>query len=1150
MSRTMFPAAALDPRWSFDNIPVLGGTAPVYGFGSLYFAATDGQLHAVDFQSGLERWVAPNLGPSSLRTPVRWGSVLLVTDSGANVLYAVDAVTGNTNWSVSIPASGPLSAPCAGTGAYPANSGDQALIPMLYLSDGSNIYSVALPDDSGHSVTTIYTSANPGSIANGIPPLFDSASRTILFLEGQNLTALQPPPAGVTAWSAGWQTAVGNSPTPPVAGQGRVYVANSNTNSATVMAIDIVTGLSLSSPTLSTAVNSALCFDGSLVYVPGAAGTLFALDPSELTESWNQTPGGPLTTSPISSDGMVYVGSGDGNLYALDIASGGGSGVSLTVGDALQYVAKVSNGTVYFGTQSLLMSQNLQQIERQFLVRSELIEQMEPGLSNAPLPTATYRTEVSVFHVDKTARVNESVKIWASEPVTITIGGQVYSIDAHNPVALQTDSSGQISMSVAANPAVQAGSATGLATPSLKVWGDFMNPGERVLMYPDQPLHHRLSVLSGDQLLAAHSYNAGDLKSPGDALIPSVYQTSEAASAIASTVNNAIGLQQSASNAGAANRYLAYPGTMQGVFYQPQDAPAFRPAPAGNWQLTIPANQSAPTFQNLSSTQAFEIAQNLGHGPSALPESFWGDLEDFADDVVNGVEQVATLVWNTIEGAVTATIQSLEKGWKFVVNTVEDAVTVLAGVFKSIGAAIEKVIEALSLIFSWNDILKIQQKLVNQVNNAFSDAIAAVETVKADANQLLQSWTGQVNGLFTWVENQVQSWTFASARGAYTDPSTPFSAGGNSNNSVPGQWALRKLQEHVQASSGSASAALRYRLALGPTAGGQDPLVAAFDTFVTDLVSGIANVAEALPAQVTGLLDQLGGMLSDPSTFLNSGVKALLMLLNDIVDDCLAVAQVVLDALLDLIAAVLALVQEMLTATIPIPVLSDLFQTLTGSPMTLLDVSCLVIAIPVQIISAGLSSNAPAPLAAAPASADKDLAIGYTVTGLCYSIFDCLADSMDPITQIVRSIAIGFTAVEQALASPFLGQTSTLRTITWIYQWLPAIRQAKSIRDVASAVDPIGPAWDGTYGLCHLLLLGVCAGVDQDYYWNNGQAFAQNMLGAIPETAKYIGLSENEYAMAALMTIDLFGDIASALISALNWMPRDSTAVLSAAQSG
>ena len=56
------------------------------------------------------------------------------------------------------------------------------------------------------------------------------------------------------------------------------------------------------------------------VFVGCNNGDLYALNESNGDELWNYTTGGWVGSSPAVADGVVYFGSRDGNLYALNAA--------------------------------------------------------------------------------------------------------------------------------------------------------------------------------------------------------------------------------------------------------------------------------------------------------------------------------------------------------------------------------------------------------------------------------------------------------------------------------------------------------------------------------------------------------------------------------------------------------------------------------------------------------------------------------------------------------------------------------------------------------------------------------------------------------------------------------------------------------------
>jgi outer membrane protein assembly factor BamB len=64
---------------------------------------------------------------------------------------------------------------------------------------------------------------------------------------------------------------------------------------------------------------------------------------------WSYTTGGAVTSSPAVANGVVYIGSGDNKLYALN-ASTGALLWSYTTGGAVETRPAIANGVVYVGS--------------------------------------------------------------------------------------------------------------------------------------------------------------------------------------------------------------------------------------------------------------------------------------------------------------------------------------------------------------------------------------------------------------------------------------------------------------------------------------------------------------------------------------------------------------------------------------------------------------------------------------------------------------------------------------------------------------------------------------------------------------------------------------------------------------------------------
>ncbi len=114
----------------------------------------------------------------------------------------------------------------------------------------------------------------------------------------------------------------------PAISNGILYL--SNVYNKAVYALNSSTGeiLGVSNP-LGERVWSSPSISEGLVYVGSSNGRVYALNAtpnissSELITKWNYSAGGDVNSSPAVYDGIVYFGSGDKNIYALNATNGG-----------------------------------------------------------------------------------------------------------------------------------------------------------------------------------------------------------------------------------------------------------------------------------------------------------------------------------------------------------------------------------------------------------------------------------------------------------------------------------------------------------------------------------------------------------------------------------------------------------------------------------------------------------------------------------------------------------------------------------------------------------------------------------------------------------------------------------------------------------
>jgi len=96
-------------------------------------------------------------------------------------------------------------------------------------------------------------------------------------------------------------------------------------------------------------ISASPVISGGVVYVGSDDGTLYALDAVTSKFKWSFQTGGEINSTVAVSGGFVYVTSYDRNLYALDAASGSKRWVFST-GGMVNSSPTLSSGLIFFGS--------------------------------------------------------------------------------------------------------------------------------------------------------------------------------------------------------------------------------------------------------------------------------------------------------------------------------------------------------------------------------------------------------------------------------------------------------------------------------------------------------------------------------------------------------------------------------------------------------------------------------------------------------------------------------------------------------------------------------------------------------------------------------------------------------------------------------
>lgn len=272
--------------------------------GTLYFGTNGGVAYALDANNGNVRWTL-NQGTSSYFAGPALGAdgtVYFKQDEG--VLRAVNS-SGQQQWTYSVAGEPSYAGPAVrldGSIILPANDGALHAVS----TSGARIWRYAPQREDGTDDTSgIFTS-----------PAIDGAGN--IYASTLNGTVFSVSSLGELRWVFRTPEPGENVSSSIALGDGKAYFATyggflyalNQTNGNQVWRSSIEAQARASSP--------AIAEDGSIV-VGSYANKLFRFDSDgELIRAWSA--GNWFRSSPVLANGRIYVGNGDGKIYAFDLA--------------------------------------------------------------------------------------------------------------------------------------------------------------------------------------------------------------------------------------------------------------------------------------------------------------------------------------------------------------------------------------------------------------------------------------------------------------------------------------------------------------------------------------------------------------------------------------------------------------------------------------------------------------------------------------------------------------------------------------------------------------------------------------------------------------------------------------------------------------
>ncbi len=524
------------------------------------------------------------------------------------------------------------------------------------------------------------------------------------------------------------------------------------------------------------------------------------------------------------------------------------------------------------------------------------------------------------------------------------------------------------------------------------------------------------------------------------------------------------------------NRYVAgmfvvgggeLAGPEQGIVYDPDTDHT-------HWQ------EAQRAYQQQIETYLADIPA----GEHAQAEAAYAGFPAFVQDVVKGTDKAHTYHWQPLADATQkglgkafkVIIRTAKKIYEFAVNTIEIGLQVLHAFFKIVAKSMQAVLQWLSWVLNWKDILicreNLEHAMINNLNKGKNHFVLHQQAWVDKVDQYVNAAQETIDTTINQAEEAVGGYSFEDVTQDYKNPRDALGEGGNNitNQSdylndqigIPSTQAeLRQLDRLLFKYQQSGKS--RPNLALAPEQFHKDLRKAyqhsQIDTTATDFMAHNADLEKAfasLGATISEFLkkfvNQIGDEVADtiktefaavllafrtktntPQQFLQTCQVTLLDLFRTFADLALEASRLLMTDIIQLIPQLIDGVLDLMTKPINIPGLNQLWTLIVGNdqPLTILGFTSLLLALPMTLTmrSLGLAGSVFFKEGGIPRDMseqtwrqhEKDIYVGLA----CGCIFGCLFyGSLDTLLDTMES-----TQGVAPFSIPYMKQVQTVKGV-------------------------------------------------------------------------------------------------------------------------
>ncbi|KAI1121515.1 hypothetical protein F5Y10DRAFT_288424 [Nemania abortiva] len=303
----------------------------------------------------------------------------------------------------------------------------------------------------------------------------------------------------------------------------------------------------------------------------------------------------------------------------------------------------------------------------------------------------------------------------------------------------------------------------------------------------------------------------------------------------------------------------------------------------------------------------------------------WNEFEDFVLEVVEGAWNFIVKIGETIYRAVVDTAQAV---WEAVLY-----------VFEHIKIAYEDLVAWLGFLFDWGDILRTHRVIKHELQSRARACVDSIDTVQDTIESILID-----------IEDKINAWA------GVTDPGETIGTQQRKNAAVgqkvgpafdspQGNWAVY----HTKNGLGSATSSSPDTSDKPAEGGPLQKVLEDLEAIVTEEAAHVETTIDQIQTQVIEPFNDLTAL---------QVAKKILAITADLV---LKSAGTIIVKLLDIVKILLHALIDALDVPLDIPIISPFYKRLAGNELSVLDLVCLIGAVPTTIAYKVFTGKAPFP---------------------------------------------------------------------------------------------------------------------------------------------------------------------------------------------